>query len=100
MGRPEPTSGEVRWTQADLAIVDEVLDRKHRECPKCGHPPEDWGWYDADGKMHRHDPPRFEATTLRCFGCFEVAITGEEVPEDEGKGVYVVTVPTAAALGS
>lgn len=88
----------IAWPDTDLAIVDEVLARKRRECPSCGLTPEDSGWYDEEGKLHRHEEPRFEAVALRCYSCFDKEIAREEIPPDETKGLYIAMLPTAAAL--
>lgn len=99
MGRPWPAPGEPLWLEEDRDLVVAVLEHRRRRCPNCGLTPEDLGWYDQDGKMHRHEEPRFTPSTIRCFGCFDIEATREEVPEDERRALYVVMTPTPAVLG-
>lgn len=65
------------------------LQYQRKLCPDCGTAEEDW----IDPVTRRlKDDPAWEATTVQCQGCVELARELETVPERE-KGVRAYLVP-------
>lgn len=73
LGRPLPAAGEPLWLPDDLewAIAHEQF--KATICGSCGTRREEW----------EDDPDAYVAVTDRCPGCHEIAISDEDIPEQE-----------------
>lgn len=65
------------------------LRLKHELCPQCGTAEADW----IDPLTRKYlDNPKWEASTMRCFGCAELEAERDAIPPRE-RGVRVVLVP-------
>lgn len=77
--------GEPYWLEEDRMKALGYLQYKGSFCPNCGTREEDW--IDDNGRMI--NPPRYEAATVKCFGCSEIERMKASIPDKE-RGVYVV----------
>ena len=77
------------WLDEDQDKVLAFLSYERSLCPECGTAEEDW----IDPVTRRlRDEPMWEATTVQCHGCVELARELEFVPDHE-RGVRAYLIP-------
>lgn len=75
------------WLASDVDVVQQWFAYQRTLCGDCGTAEADWGklWTDI---------PRWEADTMRCPGCEELAAEQRAVPEKaRDRGVKVILRP-------